>query len=85
MQSVVLPQAVRIVVPPLGNMWIGVMKDATLVSILGIQEIMRTAQNVVLENFRPFEIYTTVAVIYLILVFIFSRLIAILERRMPIE
>src|SRR3990172_2023426 len=72
MQSVVLPQAIRITVPPLGNAWIGVMKDATLVSILGIQEIMRTAQNVVLENFRPFEIYTTVAVIYLILVFIFS-------------
>ena len=85
MQSVVLPQAIRITVPPLGNAWIGVMKDATLVSILGIQEIMRTAQNVVLENFRPFEIYTTVAVIYLILVFIFSRAIAILERRMPLR
>jgi His/Glu/Gln/Arg/opine family amino acid ABC transporter permease subunit len=85
LQSVVLPQAVRISIPPLGNMWIGVLKDSTLVSILGIQEIMRTAQNVVLENFRPFEIYTTVAVIYLILVFIFSRLIAVLERRMPLR
>jgi His/Glu/Gln/Arg/opine family amino acid ABC transporter permease subunit len=85
MQSVVLPQAVRISIPPLGNMWIGVMKDSTLVSILGIQEIMRTAQNVVLTNFRPFEIYTTVAVIYLVLVFIFSRLIAVLERRMPLR
>ena len=85
LQSVVLPQAVRISIPPLGNMWIGVMKDSTLVSILGIQEIMRTAQNVVLTNFRPFEIYTTVAAIYLVLVFIFSRLIAILERRMPLR
>jgi His/Glu/Gln/Arg/opine family amino acid ABC transporter permease subunit len=85
LQSVVLPQAVRISIPPLGNMWIGVMKDSTLVSILGIQEIMRTAQNVVLTNFRPFEIYTTVAVIYLVLVFIFSRLIAVLERRMPLR
>jgi His/Glu/Gln/Arg/opine family amino acid ABC transporter permease subunit len=85
LQSVVLPQAVRISIPPLGNMWIGVMKDSTLVSILGIQEIMRTAQNVVLTNFRPFEIYTTVAVIYLILVFMFSRLIAVLERRMPLR
>jgi His/Glu/Gln/Arg/opine family amino acid ABC transporter permease subunit len=85
MQSVVLPQAVRISIPPLGNMWIGVMKDSTLVSILGIQEIMRTAQNVVLTNFRPFEIYTTVAVIYLVLVFLFSRLIAVLERRMPLR
>jgi ABC-type amino acid transport system permease subunit len=46
---------------------------------------MRTAQNVVLTNFRPFEIYTTVAAIYLVLVFIFSRLIAILERRMPLR
>ena len=63
----------------------GSLKDATLVSILGIQEIMRTAQNIVLENFRPFEIYTTVAVIYLILVFAFSRLIAVMERRWPIE
>ena len=85
LQSVVLPQAIRISIPPLGNMWIGVMKDSTLVSILGIQEIMRTAQNVVLTNFRPFEIYTTVAAIYLGLVFIFSRLIAILERRMPLR
>jgi His/Glu/Gln/Arg/opine family amino acid ABC transporter permease subunit len=85
MQSVVLPQAIRIVVPPLGNYWIGIMKDATLVSILGIQEIMRTAQNTVLENFRPFEIYSTVAVIYLILVFAFSRIIAFLERRLPIK
>jgi His/Glu/Gln/Arg/opine family amino acid ABC transporter permease subunit len=85
LQSVVLPQAVRISIPPLGNMWIGVMKDSTLVSILGIQEIMRTAQNVVLTNFRPFEIYTTVAVIYLVLVFLFSRLIAVLERRMPLR
>jgi glutamine transport system permease protein len=85
LQSVVLPQAIRISIPPLGNMWIGVMKDSTLVSILGIQEIMRTAQNVVLTNFRPFEIYTTVAAIYLVLVFFFSRLIAILERRMPLR
>lgn len=85
LQSVVLPQAIRISIPPLGNMWIGVMKDSTLVSILGIQEIMRTAQNVVLTNFRPFEIYTTVAAIYLALVFIFSRLIAILERKMPLR
>jgi polar amino acid transport system permease protein len=85
LQSVVLPQAIRIVVPPLGNAWIGVLKDSTLVSILGIQEIMRTAQNTVLENFRPFEIYTTVAVIYLILVLIFSRIIALLERRLPLR
>ena len=85
MQSVVVPQAVRIVVPPLANGFIGVMKDATLVSILGINEIMRTAQNIVATDFRPFETYSTVAVVYLVLVVVFSRLVAIMERRMPIR
>ena len=80
-----LPQAVRLSIPPLGNMWIGVLKDSTLVSILGIQEIMRTAQNVVLTNFRPFEIYTFVAVVYLVIVLAFGRLVSILERRSPIR
>jgi ABC-type amino acid transport system permease subunit len=46
---------------------------------------MREAQNVVLTNFRPFEIYTTVAVIYLVLVLVFSRAVAFLERRMPLR
>jgi glutamine transport system permease protein len=85
MQSVVLPQATRIAIPPLANAFIGILKDATLVSILGIAEIMRTAQNVVLTNFRPFEIYTTVAIIYVILVLVFSRMVALLERKMPLR
>ena len=85
MQSVVLPQAIRLVIPPLGNFWIGILKDTTLVSILGIQEIMRTAQDVTLINFRPFEMYTTVAMMYLVLVFIFSRAVAVLERRLPLR
>jgi His/Glu/Gln/Arg/opine family amino acid ABC transporter permease subunit len=82
---IVLPQAIRMVVPALGNSYIGVLKDATLVSILGLNEIMRTAQNVVVTTFRPFEIYTFVALVYVVIVLAFGRLLAILERRAPIR
>lgn len=81
---VVIPQAIRIVIPALGNSFIGVLKDATLVSILGLNEIMRTAQNVVVTTFRPFEIYTFVAAVYLVLVLAFSRAVDLLERKVPI-
>lgn len=83
-RHVVIPQAVRIVIPALGNSFIGVLKDATLVSILGLNEIMRTAQNVVVTTFRPFEIYTFVAAVYLVLVLAFSRAVDWLERKVPI-
>lgn len=82
---IVLPQAVRLVIPALANSYIGVLKDATLVSILGLNEIMRTAQNIVVTTFRPFEIYTFVAVVYLVIVLAFGRLVSILERRSPIR
>ena len=84
-KSIVLPQAVRIVIPALANSYVGMLKDATLASVLGLNEIMRTAQNVVANTFRPFEIYTFVAGVYLVLVLVFSRLVRILERRAPIR
>jgi His/Glu/Gln/Arg/opine family amino acid ABC transporter permease subunit len=82
---IVLPQAIRLVIPALANSYIGVLKDATLVSILGLNEIMRTAQNIVVTTFRPFEIYTFVALVYLVIVLAFGRLVSILERRAPIR
>jgi His/Glu/Gln/Arg/opine family amino acid ABC transporter permease subunit len=79
---IVIPQAVRIVAPALANSYIGMVKDATLVSVVGLTEIMRTAQTVVVITFRPFEIYTFVAAVYLVIVVIFSRLVGIMERRL---
>ena len=82
---VVLPQAIRIVIPAIANNFIGVLKDATLVSILGLNEIMRTAQTIVVTTFRPFEVYTFVALVYVVIVLIFSRLVRVLERRVSVS
>lgn len=82
---IVIPQAIRVVIPALANSYVGVLKDATLVSLLGLNEMMRTAQNLVSSTFRPFEIYTFVAFVYLVLVLLFSWLVRILERRVPIR
>jgi len=83
--AVVVPQAVRLVLPALGNSFIAMLKDATLVSILGLTEIMRRAQIVVAFTFRPFEIYTFVALVYLVIVVVFSRILAAGERRAAIR
>jgi His/Glu/Gln/Arg/opine family amino acid ABC transporter permease subunit len=79
--SVVLPQAFRVVIPPLANSYVGMIKDATLVSVLGLTEIMRAAQTVVYTTYRPFEVYTFVAAVYLVLTFVFGRAIGFVERR----
>jgi His/Glu/Gln/Arg/opine family amino acid ABC transporter permease subunit len=84
MYYVVLPQAVRIVSPALVSSYIGMMKDATLVSVIGLTEFMRTAQTVVSRTFRPFEVYTFVAIVYLVLTLILGRVVAWLERRAPL-
>jgi His/Glu/Gln/Arg/opine family amino acid ABC transporter permease subunit len=78
---VTIPQAVRIVTPALANSYVGMMKDATLVSVVGLAEVMRTAQTVVAESFRPFEVYTFVAFIYLVLTILLGRIVDFLEKR----
>ena len=83
--AVVLPQAIRIVTPALTNYFVGMMKDVTLIAVIGLTEFMRTAQTVVSRTFRPFEIYTFVALVYLILTITFSRIVAWMERRAPVH
>ncbi len=78
MEAEGLPQ--RIVVPALANNFVGMMKDVTLVSIIGLSEFMQTARTVVSRTFRPFEIYTFVAAVYFVITIIFSRLISRSER-----
>ena len=83
--AVVLPQAIRIVTPALTNYFVGMIKDVTLIAVIGLTEFMRTAQTVVSRTFRPFEIYTFVAVVYLLLTITFSRVAAWMERRVPVN
>ena len=79
---VVLPQAIRIVIPPMGNMWVGAIKDSALVSYLGVMELMRTTMLQVNNTWRPFEFYTTTALIYVFIVWLSNKGVKRLEKRL---
>ena len=80
--SVVLPQTVRIVTPSVGNMFVGMLKDSTLVSFIGVFEIFRRAEYAANQTFRYFEFYTALLVIFVVLTTLVSFGVRILERRM---
>jgi glutamine transport system permease protein len=81
---VILPQAVRIVLPSMGNLAVGLLKDSSLVSVIGVFELMRQSQTAVSLTFRPFEFYTVTAAIYVLLTFAVARGFVGLERRLHI-
>src|SRR5438045_110180 len=81
---VILPQAFRIVLPPLGNTFIGLFKGATLMSVIAVPDMVFLANELNVTLFTPFEVFTAVAVILVLLVFIFSILVYGLERRLRI-
>jgi len=82
---VILPQAFRIVLPPLGNTFIGLFKGATLMSVIAVPDMVFLANELNVTLFTPFEVFTAVAVILVLLVFVFSILVYVLERRLRIE
>jgi His/Glu/Gln/Arg/opine family amino acid ABC transporter permease subunit len=82
MVYVVLPQAVRIIIPPMGNTVISMLKDSSLVAIIAVSDLMRQTMVAASETFRPFELYAAAAIIYYILTFITARLVTVVERRL---
>ena len=82
MRLVVLPQAFRRAVPPLGNQFIIGLKDSSLVAYLGVAELYGTALSAQAENFQPFETYMVAGLYYLVLVLIFTLLVNRLESRL---
>ena len=82
MRLVILPQAFRRAVPPLGNQFIIGLKDSSLVAYLGVAELYGTALSAQAENFMPFETYMVAGLYYLVLVLIFTALVQRLESRL---
>jgi arginine/lysine/histidine/glutamine transport system substrate-binding and permease protein len=74
MRFIVFPQALRRMLPPLGNQFIALLKDTSLVAIIGFEELFREGQLIVAENYRPFELYAAVALIYLLLTLLSAQL-----------
>jgi glutamine transport system permease protein len=86
MAYVIFPQAFRRMIPPLGNEFITLLKDTSLVTVIGYEELLRRGQLIVAQTFQPFEIYTAVALIYLALTIVSSQAFDRIEKWMnPIE
>jgi His/Glu/Gln/Arg/opine family amino acid ABC transporter permease subunit len=81
LQYIVIPQAARIVIPPIGNYFISMLKDSALVSTISIVELMRAAQLRVAITFRAMDIYLVAALIYFLMSYPCSVLIQYFERR----
>jgi glutamine transport system permease protein len=86
MTYVIFPQAFRRMIPSLGNEFITLLKDTSLVAVIGFEEVFRRGQLIVAQNYKSFEIYTAVALVYLVLTLLSSQLFDRLERWMnPVE
>jgi polar amino acid transport system permease protein len=79
---VILPQTFRVVLPPLGNEFIALLKDSSLVSILAVADLLRRGREYASKTFTYFEAFTIVALVYLVMTLFFSRLVALMEERM---
>ena len=79
--KVVIPQAVRDVIPPIGNMMIALLKDSALVSVIGVTELTLSAQLAIGRTYRPFEFYAAAAVLYYIINLGMEAVIRRIERR----
>lgn len=82
LRYIIFPQAFRRMLPPLGNEFITLLKDTTLVAVIGFEELFQRGQLIVAENYRPFEIYAIVSLIYLAMTLLSSQGFSYLERRM---
>jgi glutamine transport system permease protein len=85
LRRIVIPQALRIVIPPIGNSFVSMIQDSSLVMIVGIWELMKRGNSVANSSLRPFEIYTTVGIFYLIMTISASRINRYLEKRLKVE
>ena len=82
MWYIIIPQAFRNIVPPLGNEFIALLKDSSLVSVIGFEELTRRGQLIIARTYGSLEIWICVALIYLIMTLTISRFVAFLEKRL---
>ena len=85
MQHVILPQAIRVVLPPLGNDFIALLKDSSLISVIALPELLQRGRLWISRTFRAFEGYNSIALIYLVMTLFLSLLVRIIERRSSID
>ncbi|MCJ7605469.1 MAG: amino acid ABC transporter permease [Dehalococcoidales bacterium] len=81
MRYVILPQALRVVLPPVGNEFIMLLKDTSLVSVVAVTDLTRRGREFMATHFNPIEVWTLIALLYLIMTLVSARFIAYLEKK----
>lgn len=84
LRYVIIPQAIRNTIPPIGNNMIVLLKDTSLVSIIGIAELVHSAQIAISETYSPFEFYLTAAVLYYIANLVMEAMLRRIERKVEV-
>jgi len=79
---IILPQTVKVILPPIGNEFIALLKDSSLVSILAVSDLLRRGREYASTTFNYLQSFTIVALIYLVMTLFFSRLVGIMETRL---
>lgn len=85
LRRVVLPQAIPMVIPPLGSIWVGLFKDTSLLAAISVPELMFKGQQLSLETYRPLEVYTVVGLMYFVITLPQARLVDVLYHRLRIR
>lgn len=85
MRLIILPQTVRVILPAIGNEFIAMLKDSSLVSVIALRDILRRGREHVSRTFLSLETYALVALVYLFFTLILSKLVAMMEDRMKIH
>lgn len=81
MRHTILPQAVRVILPPVGNEFIAMLKDSSLVSVVAVADLTRRGREFMSTNFNPIEVWSLVALIYLVMTLFSARVVSGIETR----
>lgn len=81
MRHIIIPQAVRVILPPVGNEFVSMLKDSSLVSAVAVSDITRRGREFISQNFIPIEGWSMVALLYLMMTLFASRVVSAIERK----
>jgi polar amino acid transport system permease protein len=85
MRHVILPQAIRVILPPVGNEFIALLKDSSLVSVVAVADLTRRGREFMAVHFNPIEVWTIVALLYLVMTLFSARGVAWIEKKTHFE
>jgi polar amino acid transport system permease protein len=85
LRHIIIPQAIRVILPPMGNEFIALLKDSSLVSAVAVADLTRRGHEIMSRTYKPIETWVMVALLYLILTLFSARIVTFLERKLKVE